>query len=46
MILNKKDTEVETMDERQRLVDQELIKFHKLIEPHLDKILSAEIFKV
>ncbi len=45
-ILNKKDTEVETMDERQRLVDQEIIRFHQLMEPHLDKVLSAEIFKV
>ena len=44
--MNKKDTEVESMDERQKLIDLETTKFHKLIEPHLERLLSAGIFKV
>ena len=45
-LMNKKDTEVESMDERQKLIDLETTKFHKLIEPHLERLLSAGIFKV
>ena len=45
-VLNSKEDPPETMEEFKRLTDNEITKFHKILEPHIDYLLSSDIFNI
>ena len=45
-MLNSKDDPPETMEDFKRLTDLEITKFHKIMEPHIDLLMSSDIFNI
>ncbi len=45
-ILNSKEDAPETMDEFKRLTDLEITKFHKILEPYVEYLMSTDIFNI
>ncbi len=45
-VLNSKDDPPETMEDFKRLTDLEITKFHKIMEPHIDLLMSSDIFNI
>ncbi len=45
-VLNSKEDPPETMEEFKRLTDNEITKFHKILEPYIDYLMSSDIFNI
>jgi len=45
-IISSKDDAPDTLEDFKRLTDIEITKFHKIMEPHLDTLMSSDIFNI